>query len=425
MNEMQKREFIKTLALAGISMPVMSANTKQFFSQFEHLAAANFANEDEFWKEIRKEYFVKTDYINLENGYYSMMPQTVLNEYMAEIQKLNVEASFYMRKKMLDDKLAVRTQLANYLKVDVNEIIVTRNTTESINTVINGMNWNVGDEAIMAYQDYGAMLDMFKQQTERYGLVNKIIQVPNHPKSDEEMVAIYENAITSKTKLIMVCHMINITGQILPVKKICEMAHRHGVKVIVDGAHAIAHFDFNIADLNCDFYASSLHKWLSVPLGAGLLYVKKEHIESLWPINGEYSYAKNDIRKLNHTGTQPMATELSIAHAIKFNQIIGIKRKEERLRYLKKYWTLKAKDFKNCIINTPFDDTRSCGIANVGIKQMKPADMAKTLFDKYKIWTVAIDNEKANVQGCRITPGIYTTTAELDVFVNALKEMSN
>jgi selenocysteine lyase/cysteine desulfurase len=167
-----------------------------------------------------------------------------------------------------------------------------------------------------------------------------------------------------------------------------------------------------------------LHKWLSVPLGAGLLYVKKENIESIWPVNGEYSYPKTDIRKLNHTGTQPMATELSIKHAIAFNETIGIKRKEARLRFLKNYWVNEVKDIKNVKIKTPFEDERSCGIANIGLTNFTPAEMAKTLLEKYKIWTVAIDNPKANVVGCRITPSIYTTTKELDIFIAAIKKMS-
>jgi selenocysteine lyase/cysteine desulfurase len=253
-------------------------------------------------------------------------------------------------------------------------------------------------------------------------MVNKIISIPNHPKSDEEIVKLYEDAITKNTKLIMLSHMINITGQILPVKKICDMAHAKGVKVLVDGAHAIAHFEFKISDLNCDYYASSLHKWLSVPLGAGMLYVQKNNIEGLWPLFGEQGYATNDIRKLNHTGTHPMHTELTIPFAINFYQTIGAQRKEERLQYLKQYWTNKVASNPNIILNTPLDAHRSCAIANVGIKNMAPAMMAETLLKKYKIWTVAISY--ANVHGCRITPNVYTTIKELDQFVSALNEMS-
>jgi len=285
------------------------------------------------------------------------------------------------------------------------------------------MNWSPGDEAIMAVHDYGAMIDMFGQVSKRYGMVNRILTVPMNPKSDDEIVELYANAITPKTKLLMICHMINITGQILPVRKICDMAHSKGVPVMVDGAHAFAHISFKISDLNCDYYGCSLHKWLSVPLGAGFLYVKKENISKIWPLFAEGEHKADDIARLNHTATSPVFTDLSISDAIDYYNIIGPQRKEERLRYLQNYWTGKVRGFKNIILNTPEDPTRSCAIANVGIKNMKAGDMAETLLKKYKIYTVAIDNK--GVVGCRITPNVFTTTDELDALVNALKEMGN
>lgn len=220
----------------------------------------------------------------------------------------------------------------------------------------------------------------------------------------------------------MVSHMVNITGQILPIQKICDMAHSKGVKVLVDGAHAFAHIKFNIPDLHCDYYGASLHKWLSVPLGAGLLYVKKEHIPSIWPLLAPGEKAEDDISRLNHTGTNPVHTDLAIANAIDYYLTIGAQRKESRLRYLQNYWTSQVREMPHVILNTPADPVRSCGIANVGIKNMKPKDMADMLFKKYKIYSVAIDG--AGVHGCRITPNIYTTTKELDVFVSALKDLA-
>lgn len=216
--------------------------------------------------------------------------------------------------------------------------------------------------------------------------------------------------------------MINITGQILPVKKICDMAHKKGVQVMVDGAHAFAHIDFNIPDLNCDYYGASLHKWLSVPLGAGLLYVKKENISKVWPLLAESEKPENDIARLNHTGTIPVHTDLAIANAIEFYKKVGAKRKEDRLRYLQNYWTKQARTIPNVILNTPEDISRSCAIANVGIKGMKPSVMAERLLKEHKIYTVAIDSK--GVQGCRITPNIYTSTQDLDQLVNALKTLS-
>ena len=301
------------------------------------------------------------------------------------------------------------------------ELIITRNTTESLDMVIAGQNWQQGDEAVMAEQDYGAMLDMFKQISKRYGTVNKIISVPNHPKSDEEIVELYSNAITPKTKLLMVCHVINITGQILPVKKICEMAKSKNVKVMVDGAHAFAHIKFNLPDINCDYYGCSLHKWLSAPLGAGMLYVRKEEIKNIWPIFAEAEKDMNDILRLNHTGTIPVHVDLGIENAINYFNTIGIDRKEARLRFLQNYWTSRVRELPNVVLNTPKEKNRACAIANVGIKNIKPSELCKTLLDKYKIFTVAIDY--AGVQGCRITPNIYTSTKELDLLVKAIKEM--
>ena len=303
------------------------------------------------------------------------------------------------------------------------ELVITRNATESLDLIIGGTHWQAGDEAVMAEQDYGSMLDMFKLVAKRHGVINKIISVPNHPASDEEIVDLYADAITPKTKLLMVCHMINITGQILPVKKICDMAHSKGVKVMVDGAHAFAHFSFSIPDLHCDYYGTSLHKWLSVPLGAGFLYVKKENIAEIWPLLADSADLKDDdIHRLNHTGTPPVHTDLSIANAIDYYLKIGARRKEERLRYLQHYWSDKVRNLPNVMVNTPVEMERSCGIANVGIKGMKPADLADTFLKKYNIYTVAIDY--ANVQGCRISPNIYTTPKELDQLVKALTELA-
>jgi len=274
----------------------------------------------------------------------------------------------------------------------------------------------------MAEQDYGAMLNMFDMVAERYGVVNKRIMIPNHPKSDEEIVKVYEDAITDKTRMIMVCHMININGHILPVRKICDMAHKYGVKVLVDGAHAVAHFQFKIEDLNCDYYGASLHKWLSVPLGAGMLYVKKENIAEIWPFMAEAKREKDDISRLAHIGTNPVHTDLTIPDAIDYFNMIGAARKEERLRYLQTYWTSRVRDIPNVVLNTSADPNRACGIANVGIKGLDPGKFAKILLEKYKIWTVAIN--RPGVVGCRITPNVYTTPEELDIFIVAIKAIA-
>lgn len=379
-------------------------------------------NDEEFWKQIRQDYDLKPDYINLENGYYNFVPKPILNKYIKHIEKVNYEASYYMRTEQWENKNKVAARLAKLVGCNNEELIITRNTTESLDLVIGGFPWNEGDEAIFALQDYGAMRIHFHQMRDRYGIVCKEVSVPNHPKNDEEIVALYESQITPKTKLIMVCHMVNITGQILPIRKICNMAHEHGVEVMVDGAHCVGHIEVNIKELNCDYYGSSLHKWLSVPLGAGMLYVGKKHISKIWPLLAEHESDLTKVRRLNHTGTHPVHTDLTINDSIAYLEMIGLERKENRLRFIQRYWSDKLREVENVVINTPIEEYRSCGIANVGLSNMKPLDLAKTLLEEFQIWTVGIDY--ANVKGCRITPNVYTTTEELDKFVNAMKTLA-
>jgi len=375
---MKKRQFIKDVLLTTLAAPIGLTGLANTFKKNASLPAKELAMVEDFWLSIRNQYLLKPDYINLENGYYNFLPQPILDKYIEHIK--------------------------------------------SIDLVISGFDWQKGDEAIMAIQDYGSMLDMFEQVKNRYGIVNVKVSIPNHPTNDEEIVAIYEKAITSKTKLMMVSHMINITGHILPIKKICAMAHAKGVQVIVDGAHAFAHFQYSIDDLGCDYYAASLHKWLSSPLGAGILYINKNRIKNLWPLLADGEKQLDKIKRLNHIGTHPVATDLAINDSIDYYEMIGAEKKEARLRYLQNYWTSKVRNNPKIIINTPTDQTKCCGIANVGIVGIKPSEVATRLMNEFKIFTVAIDY--ANVIGCRICPNVYTTTDELDQFVNALNTLA-
>jgi selenocysteine lyase/cysteine desulfurase len=418
---MNKRTFLKNTTTLGLASLVSFKAFSKMIETVAHLPAEAVAGDDDFWKRVRGGYKLKPDYINLENGYYCIMPQALEQAYLKHILEVNIQGAYYMRTVQFDNKAKAAARVAALVGVSPEELILTRNTTESLDMVIMGIDWKPGDEAVMAEQDYGAMLDMFKQTAKRHGTVNKIVSVPMDPKSDEEIVSLYANAITAKTKLLMVCHIINITGQILPVRKICDMAHSKGVPVMVDGAHAFAHLQFRIPDLHCDYYGTSLHKWLSVPIGAGALYVKKDNVNKIWPLFAEGGKKDDDILRLNHTGTHPPATDLTIIDAVDFYQNIGPERKEARLRYLQNYWTNKVRPMEHAVLYTPTDPARSCAIANVGIKGMKPADLAKTLLEKYKIYTVAIDS--AGVQGCRITPNVFTTADELDKLVAALGEI--
>jgi len=420
---MDKRSFLKSLSLIGLGSATPAFSLDRWISKHEHVSPGLLAADEDFWEGIRKGYRLKEDYINLENGYYCFLPQETLEKYIGHLREINLQASYYMRTVQFDNKRKMAGKLAAVIGGLEEEVGITRNTTESLDLIIGGLDWKEGDEAVMAEQDYGTMLNMFRQVAARHGVVNKFINIPLHPKNDEEIVEVYAAAITGKTRLVMLPHIVNITGQIMPVRKIADMAHAKGALVMVDGAHAVGHFRFNINDLHCDFYGSSLHKWLSVPLGSGLLWVKKENISKvIWPLLSAGDKKPDDITRLNWLGTHPVHTDLAIADAIDYYNMIGPERKEARLRYLQSYWTSKLRKVPNVIINTPEDPARHCGIGNVGVTTVKPGDLGDILMKKYKIFTVPIDG--AGVHGLRVTPNVYTRPAELDKLVTAVTEIA-
>jgi selenocysteine lyase/cysteine desulfurase len=418
---MDKRTFLKqSIPLAATAL----VDWNRWEPLFEYAAGRNardVARDESFWAEIRKGYRLKPDYINYENGYYCFVPEEILEKHIARIREINFQGSYYMRTDQFPDKEETAAELASAFGCSTKELVITRNTTESLDLVIQGFDWNEGDEAVMAHQDYGAMLDHFDLMAQRCGIVNKRIDVPLHPRSDEEIVELYEKAITPKTRLLMVCHMINITGQILPVRKIADMARKRGVQVMVDGAHAIAHFRFRIDELNCDYYGASLHKWLSAPLGAGLLYVRKERIAEVYPLLASSIKDVQDVKRLNHTGTHPVHTVLAINDALQFYQRLGPEVKEARLRHLQHSVAEPLRKMPHAVVNTPAESGRACGILNAGIKDMKPSDLADRLLKDHRIYCVPIDY--AGVHGCRLTPNVYTSAEEAGMLVEAFRAM--
>jgi selenocysteine lyase/cysteine desulfurase len=418
---MDKRTFIKSAGLIGLGSIIGPGRLAGLIDSVSEVPPVVLAEDEDFWKQIRAGYLLNPDYINLENGYYCILPQQTLESLIKHVREINYQGSHYMRTVQFDNKKAMAAKIAALAGCPSDELILTRNTTESLDIIIGGFDWKQGDEAVMAEQDYPSMLNMFKQVAARYGVVNKIVSVPSHPASDEEIVNLYAGAVTEKTKLLMICHMINITGQILPVRAICDMAHGRGVQVMVDGAHAFGHFRFTIPELDCDYYGSSLHKWLSVPLGSGMLWVKKENIRKIWPLIASGEQSPDNILRLNQIGTHPVYTDLTVTEAIVYHNMLGAERKETRLRYLQHYWSDKVRNMPHIILNTPEDPKRSCAIANVGVKGMTPGELGDTLFKKYRIYCAPVDG--ANVHGCRITPNVYTSLEELDVLVKALTEL--
>jgi selenocysteine lyase/cysteine desulfurase len=413
---MNKRSFLKSLTALGIGGTLLPHEVKGM-----RLDTLDW-DRDDIWEQLRAGYRIKPDYLNFENGYYCFLPEELLEKYISHIRDINYQASYYMRGVQFDNKAKSAAALAAFVGAEPEEVVLTRNTTESLDLIISGYPWAAGDEAIFANQDYGSMQTMFELASKRWGIKTVKVDIPLDPQSDEEVVEVYRKAITPKTKLMMVPHIVNVTGHILPVRKIADMAHSYGVEVMLDGAHAIGHFTFSIKELDCDYYGSSLHKWLSVPLGAGLLYVKKEKIAKIQPLLAPFNLNLTSIAYLNHIGTHPAATDLTVLDAIAFQEKIGSKRKEERLRFIQKYWSDQVRQVPGIRINTPEDPARCCGIGNVWVEKYSPAEMGKLLMDKYKIFTAPIDG--AGVKGVRVSPNLYTSTADCDILVAALKEMA-
>lgn len=407
---MNKRDFLRTVGGAAASA---------LFGP--HLPAASGIATGDFWQDMRKRYTLPADRIDLEHGYYSRMADEVAQALVGHVRAVNTDASFYMRKKQWNDRLGVRQLLAELAGCPVTELALTRNTTESLDTVIAGFDWRAGDHAVMAEQDYGTMLDMFAQVCERHGVERTLVSLPNDPGSDEEIVRLYAGAMTARTRLLLVSHVVNITGQVLPVAKIAAMAKEKGVQVLVDGAHSFAQLDFKIPELGCDYYGASLHKWLGAPLGSGLLWVRQDRQAGLWPLLGN-GHGKGTIERLNHTGTHPAHTDLAIATAIALHREIGGRRKEERLRWLQRYWTEQVRGMAGVRLCTPSAAERTCAIATVGVDGVAPGELEKRLLLEFGIAVVAI--ERPGVSGVRVTPAVYTTVEELDALVGALRKIA-
>jgi len=408
-----------TALLASITKPAWSRNLEKALRKSEGVSPGDLATEEDFWYYIQQSFTGSPGLINLNNGGVSPAPIPV-EEAAKRFYDYSNEAPSYNMWRILDQgREPLRKNLARLAGSGAEEIAINRNSSEGLETVIFGLQLKAGDEVVAARQDYPNMVNAYNQRQKRDGI--KMVWVNLElPSEDENYLAEqYIKAFTSKTKLVHITHIINWNGQILPVRKIADEAHKRGIEVIVDGAHSFAHFSFKIPDLGCDYFASSLHKWLFAPIGSGMLYVKKAKIKNIYPLFATSDDPlKDDIRKFENLGTRPFFIEQAIGKALEFHEMIGSERKEKRLCYLKNYWMERVKDLPKVKINTSLDPKWGCAIGNVAIEGKKPADLEAFLFDKYKIHTVSIEWE--NIHGVRITPSVYTTIGNLDLLVEGI-----
>jgi selenocysteine lyase/cysteine desulfurase len=399
-----------------------AADWEKVHQKARGLTPQELAADEDYWSVIQQAYTVNPNMVNLNNGGVSPSPR-VVQEAVERFNQLSNEAPSYYMWRILDQgREPVRYKLATLAGCSPNEIAINRNATEALNTVIFGYPFKAGDEVIGTKQDYPNMIQAYRQRALRDGIVYTQLSFDFPIEDDHSIVAAFEKAITPRTKLIHITHIINWVGQIMPVKKIAAMAHARGIEVIVDGAHSFGLLDFKIPDLECDYFGTSLHKFLSAPIGSGMLWIHANKIEKIWPLLCNDKPLSNDIRKFETLGTRSFPIEQGIGEAVNFHMAIGSKRKEERVRYLKNYWATKALQIPGVKIHTSLKDKYACGICGVTIEGMTPAALDSALYTGYKIHTVGIVWE--NISCVRITPHVYTRLEDLDKLVVALTEIA-
>ncbi len=423
--ELDRRSFIsfasKGLGLAALSSSTVAGllkNIQAATKSVAHLTPEQAATDEDYWATIQNAFTVTRGIINLNNGGVSPSPRLVTEALVRYIWQQEDATAYTMWQILEPQSETIRTGLAELFGCDREEIAITRNASESLEILLLGLNLKSGDEVLTTTQDYGRMLTTIRQREQREGIKLNLIKIPIPPKNLDEITAAFERAITPRTRLIQIAHQVNITGQITPVKAVCEMARARGIETIVDGAHSFAQFYFKQHDLDCDYFGTSLHKWLYAPKGTGLLYVKREKIAKVWPLFAAEQKQAGDIRKFEEIGTHSAAPKLAIGEAMLFHNGIGGKRKEARLRYLSRYWMDQLKSIPKIRFNTSFDPAQMCAIANVQIEGLEPGKVGSYLFDKHRIFTTPIVHEE--FQGLRITPNLYTTLPELDRFCEVM-----
>jgi selenocysteine lyase/cysteine desulfurase len=383
------------------------------------LTPAEAAADESYWFAVQQAFDIDRSLINLNNGGVSPSPRIVQAALRRQTELANHAPSRGLWT-LQDPKVEhVRTRLARTFGCDREELAITRNASEALQIAINGIDMKPGEEFLTTTQDYPRMVNTIKQRQMREGVGMRQIKLPVPVTSHDDVVKLFADHIRPETRVILLCHIVNITGEILPVRRICRLARDRGILTIVDGAHAFAHFTYSVADLECDYYGTSLHKWLTAPIGTGFLYARKDRIKDLWAMQAPPDPRSADIRKFEEIGTHPAAPRLAIAEALTFYHGIGPKRKEARLRYLRDAWARRLLKHDRVRINTNLDSEHSCGIANVQIEGVDAAALNKYLWGKHKIITTPIKHE--DFEGIRVTPNVYTTLREIDIFCEAME----
>src|SRR5687768_6829839 len=420
-----RRRFVSSMVGAGVSLPVMRETAFRRLLRAEPVAAGRaalvVAEDETYWREIQRAFDLDRTMVNLNNGGCSPAPTHVLEQMIRDLRFSNELPVEHMWRVLEPRIESVRRDLATEFGCDPEEMAITRNASEANETMIFGLDLKRGDEVVITNQNYGRMITSWEQRVRRDGIVLKQISFKVPPPSDKYIVEQFVAAITPRTKVIEITHITNLTGQIMPVRRIIDLARPLGIEVFVDGAHAFAHFPFKRSDLGCDYYGTSLHKWLLAPIGTGFLYVKKEKQKQLWPLMAAAKEQDENIRKYEEIGTHPAANHNAVSAALAFHRGIGSERKAARLRYLRDRWAKRLlAESSRVKVLTPLDDKHAGAIALFQVEGIDNVKLGEWLMSKHRIVNAPIIHPE--FRGIRITPNVYTTIDEIDVFSDKVLE---
>ena len=430
--ETTRRDFLKGLGLGLTSLSVLGlsskdaqANIQQKIQDVKHLSAAEIAGDEDFWFHVQQAFNTDRSIVNMNNGGVHPAPKIVIDAVKKYMDFANGAPVLNEWRYLRPRKELIRKKLADTFGCSPEEIAIVRNVTEALQNALLGIDLKPGDEVLTTTHDYPSMKSALFQREKREGVKVKMFPFPYPPKNLKELSDLFEQNVTPRTKMILICHITNLTGQIFPLKDICRMARDRGIEVVIDGAHAFGHFEFKQKDIDCDIYGANLHKWMMAPIGTGFLYVKKEKIKKIWPLFPAVDPQGDDIRKFEHLGTQPEYLKLAVGDALAFHHGIGGKRKEERLRYLRNYWAKALEQLPGVKMLTSYDPQQSCGLGTYTIENMDMGKLSQVLFDKHKIYNITVGvppvvQTDENIIGMRVSPSIYTSLREIDLFIDAV-----
>jgi isopenicillin-N epimerase len=420
-----RRHFLAGLAGATTALPILSERAAAQLFRAEALAGdrapAELANDEQYWSHIQRAFDMDRTQINLNNGGISPTPTHVLEAMIRDLQFVN-ELPVEHNWRILEPKMeSTRRELAKEFGCDTEEMAITRNASEGLEIMILGLDLQRGDEVLITNQNYGRMITTWQQRERREGIVLKQISFPVPLTDPKVFLRTLEAAITPRTKVIELTHITNLTGQILPIRDVMRIARPRGIEVFVDGAHAFAHFPFTRDELDCDYYATSLHKWLHAPIGAGFLYVRKEKIPKLWPMMGSDVSRVGNVRKYEEIGTHPQANFNAISVALTFHRGMGAERKIARLRYLRDRWATALKtESPRVKVLTELGPDKAGAICLFSVDGIDSVKLGQWMLANYRIVNTPIVHPEFS--GIRITPSVYTTIDEIDTFVDAVKK---